>query len=61
MIVDNISDSINSKIISEELSISWRLKKQIGENVMYVASDLKNREWKIKDKYRLISNIATSC
>jgi hypothetical protein len=31
---------MNSKIISEELSISWRLKKQIGENVMYVASDL---------------------
>jgi hypothetical protein len=26
---------MNSKIISEELSISWRLKKQIGENVMY--------------------------
>jgi hypothetical protein len=36
-----LKNSINSKIISEELSISWRLKKQIGENVMYFASDLK--------------------
>jgi hypothetical protein len=27
---DEYSDSINSKIISEELSISWRLKKTNG-------------------------------
>ena len=29
------------RIISEELFISWRLKNQIGENDMYVASVLK--------------------
>jgi hypothetical protein len=29
------------KIISEELFISWRSKKQFGENVMYVAFVLK--------------------
>ena len=31
-----------SPIISEKLFISWRLKKQIGENVMYVTSVLKS-------------------
>jgi hypothetical protein len=36
-------DSINFRIIAEELFMSWRLKKQIGENVMYVAAVLKHK------------------